>query len=151
MHSHNWQGFGSRIILPISGAIIDFLGKIYVDNTDSIITCPEFKTLLDMLEGIRTAAWAWASSLNATSGAINLKKRCWIHEGYTWKNDIWGYATQPDLPMEIPLPDCSWPQSVTGRSQQQRRHWGCGPLWMGMTTSTWPKMSMSESGSGLPR
>jgi hypothetical protein len=44
MHCYQCQGFGLRIISPMSGAIIDFLGEIYVDNTDLIITRPEFDT-----------------------------------------------------------------------------------------------------------
>jgi hypothetical protein len=103
MHSYHWQGFGSWIILPISGASIDFLSKIYADNTDLIITRPKFRTPSDMLEGLCMAAWAWASSLNATGGAINPEKSQWIYAGYTWKNGIWGYAPQPDLSLEIPL------------------------------------------------
>ncbi len=69
--------------MPISGAIIDFLGKIYVDDMGSIITWPEFRTPSDTLEGLRTAAWAWASSLQATGGAINPGKSWWIYTGYT--------------------------------------------------------------------
>jgi hypothetical protein len=71
MHCHQCQGFGSRIISPISGAIIDFLGEIYVDDTGLIITRPEFNTALRSQEGLCNAAWAWASGLNATGGAIN--------------------------------------------------------------------------------
>ncbi len=67
----------------------------------------EFRTPLDTLEGLRSAAWAWASSLNVTGSLINPAKSWWIYAGYTWKNGIWGYASQPDLPMEILLPDGS--------------------------------------------
>jgi hypothetical protein len=42
----------------MSGAIIDFLGKIYVDDTDLIITRPEFDTALHTQEGLHAAAWA---------------------------------------------------------------------------------------------
>jgi hypothetical protein len=38
MHCYEQQGFGSRIISPVSGTIIDFLGERYVDDTDLIIT-----------------------------------------------------------------------------------------------------------------
>jgi hypothetical protein len=78
MHCYQRQGFGLRIISPMSGAIIDFLGEIYVDDTDLIITCPEFYTALHTQEGLHTAAWAWASDLNATSGAINPEKSHWM-------------------------------------------------------------------------
>ncbi len=59
---------------PISGAIVDFLGEIHVDDTDLIITRPEFVTEQETQEGLRDATWAWASGLNATGGAINPEK-----------------------------------------------------------------------------
>ena len=91
----------------MSGAIIDFLGEIYVDNTDLIITRPEFDTAARTQEGLRAAAWTWASGLNATGGAINPEKSRWIYAGYDWTDGAWEYAPQPNLPMEIPLPDGS--------------------------------------------
>jgi hypothetical protein len=56
-------------------------------------------------EGLQAAAWAWASGLNATGCAINPEKSCWIYARYTWTNSTWEHAPQPNLPMEIPLPD----------------------------------------------
>ncbi len=56
-------------------------------------------------EGLRAAERAWVSGLNATGGAINPEKSRWIYDGYTWTNGTWEYAPQPNLPMEIPLPD----------------------------------------------
>ncbi len=105
MHCYQCQGFGWRIISPMSGAIINFLGEIYVNDTDLIITRPEFDTALRLQEGLQAAAWAWASGLNATGGAINPEKSRWIYAGYTWTDGTWEYAPQPNLPMEIPLPD----------------------------------------------
>jgi hypothetical protein len=54
-------------------------------------------------EGLRKAAWAWASGLNATGGIVNPKKIHWIYVGYQWTKGIWEYALQPDSSMEIPL------------------------------------------------
>jgi hypothetical protein len=51
-HYYQRQGFGSRIISPMSGAIINFLGEIYVNDTDLIITWPEFDTTLCLQEGL---------------------------------------------------------------------------------------------------
>jgi hypothetical protein len=104
MHCYQRQGFGFRIISPMSGAIIDFQGEIYVNDTDLIITWPEFDTALRSQESLQAAAWAWASGLNATGSAINPEKSRWIHAGYTWTNGTWEYAPKPNLPMEIPLP-----------------------------------------------
>jgi hypothetical protein len=55
MHCYQCQGFGLRIISPISGAIINFLGEIYVDDTDLIITWPEFDTVSCAQEGLHDA------------------------------------------------------------------------------------------------
>jgi hypothetical protein len=99
MHCYKQQGFGSRIILLMSSAIIDFLGKIYVDDTNLIITRPEFTTKSATQEGLHTAAWAWASGLNAMGGAIIPEIGCWMYVGYKWMNRICEYAPQPDLPM----------------------------------------------------
>ena len=83
MHCYKRQGFGSRILwLPISGAIIGFLGEIYVDDTDLIVTRPEFTTARETQEGLKEATWAWASGLNVTGEAINPDKSRWIFAGY---------------------------------------------------------------------
>ncbi len=107
MHCYERQGFGSRIISPVSGAIINFGGEIYVDDTDLIITRPKFTTERKIQEGLCDTTWAWASGLNATGGTINPEKSRWIYPGYKWTNGCWAYAPQPDLMMEIPLPDGS--------------------------------------------
>jgi hypothetical protein len=99
MHCYQRQGFGLRIISPMSGAVIDFLGEIYVDDTDLIIMPPEFDTAVHTQEGLQATAWTWASGLNATGGAINPEKSPWIYAGYNWTDGAWEYAPQPNLPM----------------------------------------------------
>ena len=68
--------------MPISGAIIDFLGEIYMDDTNLIVTHPDLPTLEAMLEKLRDSANAWASSLNSTGGGINPEKSRWIFAAY---------------------------------------------------------------------
>jgi hypothetical protein len=41
MHCYQFQGYGSQLISPISGTIIDFHGEIYVNDTDLIVTRPK--------------------------------------------------------------------------------------------------------------
>jgi hypothetical protein len=107
MHCYERQGFISRIISPISGAMVNFLGEMCVDDTDLIITRPEFTTEQQTQEGLRDAAWAWELGLNATGSAINPEKSRWIYAGYKGTNGCWAYAPQPDLTMKIPLPEGS--------------------------------------------
>jgi hypothetical protein len=107
MHGYQRKGFGPRILSPISGAIINFLGKIYVDDTDLIVTRWDLVSAADIQEELKAAAGAWSAGLNATGGAINPEKSRWILANYHWANRQWGYAEQPTAPMEIPLPGSS--------------------------------------------
>jgi hypothetical protein len=105
MHCYQRKGFGSWIILPISGAIIDFLGEIYVDDTNLIVTLPNLTTLKAVLEKLDDLADAWSLSLNSTGRAINPEKSQWILAAYEWVKSLWRYCTQPQTEMTIPLPD----------------------------------------------
>ncbi|KAL3768308.1 hypothetical protein ACHAW5_007971 [Stephanodiscus triporus] len=101
------RGFGSRIISPISGVVIDFLGEIYVDDTDLIVTHPDLDNPTAVLERLHSSAEAWTAALNSTGGAINPDKSRWILASYEWVNGIWHYGQQPAAAMTIPLPDGS--------------------------------------------
>ena len=91
MHCYKSCGFGSRIISPISGAVIDFLGEIYVDDTDLIVTHPNLETQEAVLDSLYSSAEAWSLSLNSTGSAINPDKSQWILASYEWINGIWQY------------------------------------------------------------
>ncbi len=69
MYCYKHKGLGSRLILPIVGATIDFIGKIYVDNTDLIVTRPDLTTSAAIMD-----AKVWASSLNNSGSAIKPEK-----------------------------------------------------------------------------
>ncbi len=114
MHGYRRKGFRSRILSPISGVIIDFLGKIYVDDTDLSVTCLDLVSAADVQEELRAAASTWAAGLNATGGAINPEKSRWILADYHWANGQWGYAEQHTTPMGILLPDGSTANIVHG-------------------------------------
>jgi hypothetical protein len=85
--------------------VIDFLGEIYVDDTNLIVTHPDLETQEAVLDGLNSLANAWSSGLNSTGGAINPDKSCWILAAYKWINGIWRYCQQPEVNMTIPLPD----------------------------------------------
>jgi hypothetical protein len=105
MNCYRHKEFGSRIILPISSAIIDFLGEIYVDDTDLIVTHPDLTTPKAVLEKLHDLVDTWSLSLNSTGGAINPDKSRWILAAYEWIEGLWRYHTQPKKEMAIPLPD----------------------------------------------
>jgi hypothetical protein len=108
------RGLGHVSLSPISGAIIDFLGKIYVNDTALIVTCWDLVSAADVQEELKAAAGSWSAGLNATGGAINPEKSHWILANYHLANGQWGYAEQPTAPMEILLPDGSTANIVHG-------------------------------------
>jgi hypothetical protein len=87
MHCHQFQGYESQLISPISGTIIDFLGKIYVNNMNLIVTRPELTMAAAVLKELDRSASAWAAGLNATGGALNPDKCKWTLADYCWKNE----------------------------------------------------------------
>ena len=89
MHCYKSRGFGSRIISPISGAVIDFLGEIYVDDTDLIVTHPDLETQEAVLDSLYSSAEVWSLGLNSTGGAINPDTSRWILAFYEWIHGIW--------------------------------------------------------------
>ncbi len=81
--------------------------RIYVDDTNLIVTHPDLETSTAVLESLHSSAEAWSSGLNSTGGAINPDKSQWILASYEWTNGIWGYSPQPEATMTIPLLDGS--------------------------------------------
>ncbi len=66
----------------ISGTIIDFLGEIYVDNTDLIMTRPELTTAAVAHKELNRSASAWVAGLNTTGRALNPDKCKWTLADY---------------------------------------------------------------------
>ena len=52
MHCYLRQGFGAKIVSPISGLLLEFMGEMFVDDTDLIVMRPELKTGRDFFLGI---------------------------------------------------------------------------------------------------
>jgi hypothetical protein len=90
---------------PISDTIIDFLGEIYVNNTDLIVTRPKLMMAAVAHMEVDRSVSTWVAGLNATGGALNPDKCKWTLADYCWHNGSWGYAKQPKLDIEIPLPN----------------------------------------------
>jgi hypothetical protein len=135
MHCYKSRGYGSCIISPISGAVIDFLGEIYVDDTNLIVTHPDLETQEAVLDGLNLLANVWSSRLNSTGGAINPDKSRWILAAYEWINGIWRYHQLSEVNMTIPLPMVQELLSLLGMSPLQRNLSECGPLLMATTPS----------------
>jgi hypothetical protein len=118
INCYQFQGYRSRLISPISGTIIDFLGKIYINNMDLIVTRPKLTMAAAVHKELNRSASAWAAGLNAIGGALNLDKCKWTLADYCWHNGRWGYAKQPELDIEIPLLN-----GTTAKISQERYWW----------------------------
>jgi hypothetical protein len=105
MHCYKFQGFSSRFLFPISGTIIDFLEEIYVDDTNLVITCPNLTTAAAVHKELERPARAWADGLNTTGGTLNPDKYKWTLADYSCLGGNRTYAKQPNLNIEIPLPN----------------------------------------------
>jgi hypothetical protein len=83
------SGYRSQLISPINGTIIDFLGDIYVNDTDLIVTRPELTTAAVVHKELDRSANTWVAGLNATGGALNPDKCEWTLADYCWMNGRW--------------------------------------------------------------
>ncbi len=130
MHCYKSQGYGSCIISPISGAVIDFLGKstwktpICLSHTQ-IWRCKRQSWMVFIC---RLMHGRPVLTVN-TGGAINPDK------AYEWVNGIWRYRLQPEVCMTIPLPNGTRAPISPGHVATVEKFLGCGMLLMATTPS----------------
>jgi len=106
LHCYKRQGFGSCLISPISGAIIHFMGQVYVDDTDLLVTDPELETAEEVAQEAQASLLGWGNPLNATGGSLNLEKCYCCMVNYTCVDGVWHYTPKvTQLILKIPLPD----------------------------------------------
>ncbi len=74
MHCYARQGFGSSILSPLSTILIKFLGEMFVDDTDLIVTQPHFRHAEDVQQELQQLVDAWANLLISTGGSLNPDK-----------------------------------------------------------------------------
>ncbi len=69
------------------------------------MTRPKLTMAAAVHKELDRSASAWVAGLNTTGGALNPNKCKWTLADYCWNNCRWGYAKQPELDIEIPLPE----------------------------------------------
>ena len=93
---------------PISGEIIDFMGKIYVDDRDLLTFPLEEYSVGAVMKRAQTNLGKWSQLLNATGGALNPDKCYWYLISYVCNEGIWEYDKDGSSHiLSIPLPDDS--------------------------------------------
>jgi hypothetical protein len=99
-------GYGSSIVAPISGQIIEFMGEIYVDDTNMLVILPDAFDCNELVSKAQQSLNAGAHLLNPTGGVLNQQKCYWYLVSYEFNKG------------------------------KPRRCLGCGRLHPGMTTDT---------------
>jgi hypothetical protein len=95
----------SSLVSPITGDAIEFMGEIYVDDTDLLTILQD---VFDSEEVIRTAQKnldKWAELLIATGGALNPDKCYWYMVSYVCQDGKWLYDDTKLFELTIILPD----------------------------------------------
>ncbi len=100
------QGHISTLVSPISGAKIEFMGEIYVDNTNLLTILADMYDKNKVLQRAQVNLTKWAHLLNATGGALNPCMCFWYMIAHKYHEGQWVYDNKPPLGnLKIPLPD----------------------------------------------
>ena len=105
MACYNKAGHGSSIVSPMSGILIEFMGKIYVDDSNLLVFLANKFDCTKLMQVAQQSLDAWAGLLNATGGALNPDKCYWYLVSYACINSDWEYNHRTDFTPTIPLPD----------------------------------------------
>jgi hypothetical protein len=102
-------GHISMITSPVSGTPIEFMGKIFVDDTDLLTMLQDTFSVTEILPIAQANLDKWASLLIATGGALNSSKCYWYMISYKCRNGLWGYHNNMKHKLTILLPggDCT--------------------------------------------
>jgi hypothetical protein len=98
-------GYWSSIVSPMSRVSIEFMGKIYVNNSNLLVFIAEKFDCRKHMQVAQKSLDAWAGLLNATEGALNPNKCYWYLVSYTCANGEWIYNHRTNFTLPIPLPD----------------------------------------------
>jgi hypothetical protein len=105
MACYKKAGYGSSIVSPMSGVSIEFMGKIYVDDSNLLVFLADKFDCRKLMQVAQKSLDAWAGLLNATGGALNPNKCYWYLVSYTCTNGEWGYNHRTNFTLTIPLQD----------------------------------------------
>lgn len=128
MHCYRRQGFGSRVVSPISGLLLEFMGEMFVDDTDLIMMRPELRTGQEVYEELQSSAWNWGINLNATGGGLKGPKCYWWLVDYECVDGEWRYSASAEWELVVPLPDgshCTIDQVAYDKSMKMLGVWSC--------------------------
>ncbi len=95
----------STLVLPITGDVIEFMGEIYVDDTDLLTILQDVFDSDEVLQTAQKNLDKWAELLIATGGALNPDKCYWYMVSYVCQDGVWFYDNTNSFELTIILPD----------------------------------------------
>jgi hypothetical protein len=101
-------GYMSTTVSLISRKLIEFMGKIYVDDTDLLTFHLEEYYIGEVLKRVQINLDKWLQLLIATGGSLNPDKCYWYLISYVCNEGVWEYnKNASSYKLSIPLPDGS--------------------------------------------
>ena len=81
MHCYRLEGFGARLLSPISRLLIEFMGTIFVDDTDLVIMDPTLKSSIAVYEEMQRSLYMWGDLLTSTGGGLEAREALLVPRG----------------------------------------------------------------------
>ncbi len=89
---------------PVSRTPIEFMGEIFVDDTDLLTMLQDVFSVTEILPIAQANLDKWASLLIATGSALNPSKCYWYMISYKCQNGEWEYDNNTQHKLMILLP-----------------------------------------------
>jgi hypothetical protein len=143
------QGHISTLVSPISSANIEFMGEIYVDNTNLLTILADEYDKNKVFQRAQVNLTKWAHLLNATGGALNPSKCNWYMIAHKYHEGQWVYDNEPHLGnLKIPLPDGTDAEIARLPVMEARKIWGVWSSPDGNNTTHLQKVVVKRLRSG---
>ena len=117
-------GHGSKLRSAISGMIINFMGEIFVDDTDLLNILMDVIDITELMEITQGNLDKWARLLIATGGALKPGKCYWYLISYVVNNGVWEYDENFKHSLSIQLPDGSRQEIEQLKTNESRKMLG---------------------------
>jgi hypothetical protein len=104
MSVYRQGGHVSTLASPIGGTPIEFMGKIFVDDTDLLTMLQDVFSVSEILPIAQANLDKWASLLIAAGGALNPSKCYWYMISYRCHNGEWEYKNDMSHNLTILMP-----------------------------------------------
>ena len=104
MSVYRQGGHVSTLASPIGGTPIEFMGEIFVDDTDLLTMLQDVFSVSEILPIAQANLDKWASLLIATGGALNPSKCYWYMISYRCHNGEWEYENDMSHNLTILMP-----------------------------------------------